>query len=218
MKHSDSTQVCCCIHYTSTRSKILWLGLLPKQRMQMLENKNKTNSTNKYSKSIQTVQDHIRDNAMKVHKSVWCAVSTKREDACMLCVQVLCVYVHICECKLFIHLRVWWPGERNWTRACWSEPWGCGTACQKAAGQTFVLVSEDTLGLSDTLPLLNDLEGGKLTPTNPLCCPQHPLNCLAIEGGAVPIPGCDVSCKDAFSSGPAKQSIGPMPDVLICLR
>lgn len=40
----------------------------------------------------------------------------------------------------------------------------------------------------DTLSVVNVLvlDGGTFTPTNPLCCPHYPLQCLEFEGDAVP--------------------------------
>lgn len=56
-----------------------------------------------------------------------------------------------------------------------------------------IYVLNDPEQLPDTLPVVNVLKGGKLTPTDLLCCP---LQCIAIEGGAVPVSGCDAPRQD----------------------
>lgn len=67
-----------------------------------------------------------------------------------------------------------------------------------------IWVLDDHVGLPDTLPVLNVLDGGKLIPSNSPSRPHHPLQGLAIQGGTVPSSGHNASRQGALSSDPVK--------------
>lgn len=52
-------------------------------------------------------------------------------------------------------------------------------------------VADDSADFTNTLSVVNVLDGGKLTSTDVLGCPHNPLQCLAVKGRAVSMPGGD---------------------------
>ena len=56
-----------------------------------------------------------------------------------------------------------------------------------------VVVLDDLFGLPVTSGAICVLEGRQYSPGDALCRPHHPLESLAVEGGAVAVPGCDTA-------------------------
>ena len=73
-----------------------------------------------------------------------------------------------------------------------------------------VVVLDDLYGLPVTSGGVGVLEGRLFAPGDALCRLHHPLESLAVEGGAVAIPGCDTARQDALDSASVKvcQSFG----------
>ena len=55
------------------------------------------------------------------------------------------------------------------------------------------VVLGDLFGLPLTSGVLGVLEGWQFAPGDALCRPHHPLKSLAVEGGAVAVPGDDTA-------------------------
>jgi hypothetical protein len=61
-----------------------------------------------------------------------------------------------------------------------------------------VAVLDYLFGLPVTSGPVGVLEGRYFTPGDALCRPHHPLERLAVEGGAVTVPGSDTARQDAL--------------------
>ena len=75
-----------------------------------------------------------------------------------------------------------------------------GTATWKLSMVRMIRVFNDPPGFSDTPAVVKVLDGGKLTPTDLLCCPHHPLHCRAIESRTASKPGSETSSQNTFNS------------------
>ena len=60
-----------------------------------------------------------------------------------------------------------------------------------------VVVLDDLFGLPVTSGAVDVMEGRYFAPGDVLCRSHHSLESLAVEGGAVAVPGCDTAQQEA---------------------